>query len=285
MKLMAVSAGHHLHTVREGEPLPDLTPILKQVCRERPRRVDRFIELALLGSGLCVQGRQLKPDCGLYLGSGFGPKGSNVAVQQQLLRDRECPKPFDFMNILGASAGFHVARNLGLTGPNVFISRRGASLEAALAVAQADMQLGIVSQALLGVVEEVTLPLDQHRQRHEWHADTPVAEGSHWLLLEKDGTAGKPLRSVKLSDLKELEDYLQAYYLPSGRIYWSLGGETTVIGALSQRFIAHAPTDSGIHDSQPAAWVAEYAVRDESGPLLLIGKGPGESYRLLHLGA
>ncbi|HEV2111507.1 MAG TPA: beta-ketoacyl synthase N-terminal-like domain-containing protein, partial [Gammaproteobacteria bacterium] len=181
MKLRVTSAGHYLHTVREGEPLPDLTPALKRVCRERPRRVDRFIELALLGSGQCVRGRELKPGCGIYLGSGFGPMASNLAVQEQMLRDRELPKPFDFMNILGASAGFHVAKNLGLKGQNLFISRRGASLEAALTLAQADLMLGVVSQALVGVVEEATLPLAQHRQRQGVPADTPVAEGSHWL--------------------------------------------------------------------------------------------------------
>lgn len=207
MSVKAVSASHYLHTVRDGEALPDLAPALKQVCRERPRRVDRFIELALLGSGRCVAGRTLKPDCGLYLGSGFGPMGTNVAVQEQLFRDRECPKPFDFMNLLGASAGFHVAKNLGLKGPNLFISRRGASLEAAFAAAQVDMRLGIVSQALLGVVEEVTLPLAQHRQRLGLPADAPTAESSLWLLLENDGTEEKPLRWLQL---KELEGYQHA---------------------------------------------------------------------------
>ena len=206
MTLKVVSAGHYLHIMQEGEALPDLAPALKQVCRERPRRVDRFIELALLGSGQCVAGRTLRPDCGIYLGSGFGPVGTNVAVQEQLFRDRECPKPFDFMNLLGASAGFHVAKNLGLAGPNLFISRRGASLEAAFASAQADMRLGIVSQALLGVVEEVTLPLVQHRQRHKLPADTPVAERSHWLLLEKEGTEER----LPWLQLKELEGYPQA---------------------------------------------------------------------------
>ena len=206
MTLKVVSTGNYLHRVLEGEPLPDLAPALKQVCRERPRRVDRFIELALLGSGQCVAGQTLRPDCGIYLGSGFGPMGTNVAVQEQLFRDRECPRPFDFMNLLGASAGFHVAKNLGIKGPNLFISRRGASLEAAFAAAQADMRLGIVSQALLGMVEEVTLPLPQHRQRHKLPADMSVAERSHWLLLEKEGTEEKR----RWLELEELEGYPQA---------------------------------------------------------------------------
>jgi len=269
VKLQVVSAGHYLHTLREGEPLPDLTSTLKQVCSERPRRVDRFIELALLGSGLCARGRQLKPGCGIYLGSGFGPMGSNAAVQEQLLRDQECPKPFDFMNILGASAGFHVVKNLKLAGQNLFISRRGASLEAALAVVQADMQLGIVSQALLGVVEEATLPLDQHRQRQGLLPDTPVAEGSHWLLLEKYADGGKSLCSMKFKDRTGLDVYLHAHQAPSVRMQsaedWGMSGD-------------------GIHDNPQAALLTGFLAADEKGTLLLVGRGAGEGYTLLHLG-
>lgn len=284
MKLRVVSAGHYLHTVREGEPLPDLAPSLKRVCRERPRRVDRFIELALLGSGLCVQGRELKPDCGLYLGSGFGPLGSNVAVQEQLLRDRECPKPFDFMNILGASAGFHVARNLGLAGPNLFISRRGASFEAVIATAQADLQSGTVSQALVGVVEELTLPLDQHRQRQQLPSDTAVAEGSHWLLLEKGEGPGKPLRWLCLKDEALLTEYLLAYRDAADRYHFTLDSEIQFVATLCGNVYAAAFKDAGIHDSQQAAWVAEFMVSATPGCLFIQHRGTRGGPSLLHLG-
>ena len=284
MMLKVVAAGHYLHTLREGEALPDLTPALKQVCRERPRRVDRFIELALLGSGLCVRGRERNPGCGIYLGSGFGPMASNVAVQEQIFRDRECPKPFDFMNILGASAGFHVAKNLGLTGQNLFVSRRGASLEAALTLAQADLELGVVSQALVGVVEEVTLPLGEHRRRRGLPADTPVAEGSHWLLLEPGGSAARSLQLRQPKDLAELEEYLQAHYRPGDRCYWMLDKDVTAIAALAQRFMAGAVVDSGIHDCQQAAWLTEFLASGASGNLFLMGTESERGFSLLHLG-
>ena len=158
-----LSASHHLQAVREGEPLPALNQALKEVCREHFRRIDRFIQLALLGSARCVGGRMLETGCGVYLGSGFGPIACNVAVQEQMLRDHELPKPFDFVNTLGVSAGFYVAKNFGLTGQNLCISRRGASLEAVLTAALTDLALGAVSQALVGVVEEVTLPLTEHQ--------------------------------------------------------------------------------------------------------------------------
>jgi hypothetical protein len=113
-----------------------------------------------------------------------------IATQQQLIRDRELPKPFNFINTLGNSAGYYVAKNLGLHGQNLFISRRGASLQALLSVAVADLRAGVLSQALVGVVEEATLPLTEHRRRQGLVEDRPVAEGSHWLLLEKDAAMG-----------------------------------------------------------------------------------------------
>lgn len=284
MMLRVISAGHHFHTVQEGEPLPDLAPRLKSVCRERYRRVDRFVELSLLGSGLCVQGQTLKPDCGLYLASGFGPMGSNLAVQEQLFRDREPPKPYDFVNTLGTSAGFHVAKDLGLKGPNLFIARRGASLEAALAAVQVDMKLGIVSQALLGVVEEVTLPLDQHRQRHGLPAGTLVAEGSHWLLLEKGEGAGKPLRFLSLKDETLLTEYLLAYGSVADRHLFTLDSEAQFAAALGGNLFAPAFKDAGIHDSQQAAWVAEFVVSGTPGSLFIAHKASHRSPTLLHLG-
>lgn len=191
IRITAVS--HYLHSVRDGEALPSLDQALKPLCREPFRRIDRFIQLSLLGTARCVAGHALATDCGLYLGSGLGPMSNNISTQEQLIRDRLIPKPFNFINTLGNSAGYYVAKNLGLSGQNLFISRRGASFQAVLEAALVDLQAGALSQALVGVVEEVTLPLAEHRRRQGLAADTSVAEGSHWLLLEKDAAAGHVL--------------------------------------------------------------------------------------------
>ena len=286
MTVRVLSASSYLHPVREGETLLSFEQALKDVSREHFRRVDRFIQLALVGSGRCVAGRSLRPDCGVYLGSGFGPISSNVATQEQMLRDHEIPKPFNFVNTLGASAGFHVAKNLGLTGQNLFISRRGASLEAALQMALLDLELGVVSQALVGVVEEVTLPLDQHRLRRSLPADTLVAEGSHWLLLEKGAASGKALRLLRLEGLVELEEWLKTYYRAGDRAYWTLDKDEAAIGACLQQPPATGDTDKGIHDNQQAAWTAEFVASGMPGSLFLIGCEPESrrGYTLLHLG-
>lgn len=285
MTLSVVAASSYLHAMAGGATLPSLDADLKRLCRERPRRVDRFIELALLGSARCAAGHALRPDCGVYLGSGFGPIASNIASQVSMFVEKDPPKPFDFMNTLGASSGFHVAKNLGLSGQNLFVARRGACLEAALALAEADFTLGVVSQALVGVVEEVTLPLDQHRLRRGLAPDTPVAEGSHWLLLDKSGGTGKSLRMLRFEEIAGLEAWLKDHYSAGDSTYWTLDEDPSALAPWSQQQ-SNAGVSHGIHGNQQAAWVAEFVAQRRPGSLFLIGGGPspGRGYTLLHLG-
>ena len=272
MSVRVIAASSYLQPVRDGEALPSLDQALKDVSREHFRRVDRFIQLALIGSGRCVAGQALRPECGIYLGSGFGPIASNVATQQQMLRDHEIPKPYNFVNTLGVSAGFHVAKNLGMPGQNLFISRRGASLEAALATALTDLELGVLSQALVGVVEEVTLPLDEHRRRRDLPSDALVAEGSHWLLLERDAARGKSVSMKHFDDLGSLERELNASCRENDRVH------------RPQAVDKRGRDGRAFHDNPDAAVAAEFAAAAMAGSLFLANGSPGRGYTLLHLG-
>jgi hypothetical protein len=178
------ASSRYQHALNDGDSLPNLDPILRPLCREPFRRIDRFIQLALLGSAQCVAGQKLDPSCGLYASTGIGPIGNNILVQETLIRDHLIPKPFHFVNTLGSSTGYYIAKNLALQGQALFISRRKGAFEAALACATADLELGACRQALVGLVEECTLPLEQHRLRLGAPAGAPCIEGSWWALLE-----------------------------------------------------------------------------------------------------
>ncbi|MGH7653210.1 MAG: hypothetical protein ACREN6_00975 [Gemmatimonadaceae bacterium] len=188
-----LGAGHYFHAVRDGESLPPLDERLRAVRREHFRRIDRLIELALMGSGECVAGNELAPECGLYISSGVGPIGSNVIVQDAVSRDAKLPMPFNFVNTLGSSAGYYVGKNLGLSGESIFISRRGAAFAAALACAAADLASGVVSQMLVGAIEECLLPAPRFRALLGLPPDAVTAEGSHWLLLGSVESEGTPV--------------------------------------------------------------------------------------------
>ncbi len=268
-----ISHSDHFHPVREGESLPGLDEALKPLCREPFRRIDRFIQLALLGSARCVAGQALQTDCGLYIGSGLGPMSNNIASLEQLVRGRELPKPFNFINTLGSSAGFYVARNLGLMGQNVFVSRRQASFEALLSAALADLESGILHQALVGVVEEVTLPLLAQRERQGLAPNQPLAEGSHWLLLERDGTLGGTVTYTRCENLAAADE--------PAHVFSSLDMATEDVVALREVFpsLRSRKADEVFHDSLAAAWIGDALQRKETATL--VGGGAGH-WRLFH---
>ncbi|MGI9294254.1 MAG: hypothetical protein ACR2PS_09755 [Pseudomonadales bacterium] len=160
---------------------------LAPLCRERHRRIDRFIELSLLGSGLCAAnlptGIDLESQAALYIASGLASMSNIVKVQQQIFMHGNPPKPANFINTLSNSAGYYVARNLGLRGKNIFVSRENSSFEAALQLIALDFVTGASRCALLGVVDECPPPLDQQRKRMRLGEDALLAEGSHWFFL------------------------------------------------------------------------------------------------------
>ncbi|MHB8405873.1 MAG: hypothetical protein ACYDCJ_10665 [Gammaproteobacteria bacterium] len=282
-----VSASHYLQLVNDDAALTSLESALKDLCREPFRRIDRFIQLALLGSANCAAGRKLRPDCGIYLGSGLGPVGNNIVTQEQLIRDSEIPKPFNFINTLGSSAGFYVARNLGLQGQNFFISRRGASLQAVLSAAMADMFLGFVTQALVGVVEEVALPLGAHRLRQHLPQDILLAEGSHWLLLQSGAGDSRSLDLQRFAEFTALEDFLKSAWRTGDRLCCTRSMETHAAKMMQRGFDADAlsgPT-SAFHDSLEAAWLAAFAAGSGPGNLFLVDGHRQRGWSLFHLGA
>ena len=181
MRCAAVS--HYFHRL-EGE-FPSIDGRLTAVTRERYRRIDRFVQLTLMGAAECARKHVLARDCGLYLSSGVGPITSNVLVQDAIHRDSRMPMPFSFVNTLGSSACYHVAKELDLAGEAVMVARGSASFSAALTCAQADLESGVVSQVLVGAVEECVLPADRHRALLRMGSDVTVAEGTHWILLER----------------------------------------------------------------------------------------------------
>jgi hypothetical protein len=173
--------------------LQDLRDQVREHCRERFRRIDRFSQLCLLGSSLCAKQAEAKnltldEHTGLYIGSRFAALANTVDVHAKMMTRGQIPKPAHFINTLSNSAGYYVARNLGLTGKNLFISRADASLEATLQMLQLDLLSGQTQQALAGIVDEGVLPLSEHRQRLDVAANTPLAEGSHWFLLRASNT-------------------------------------------------------------------------------------------------
>lgn len=197
-----VAAADYYHAVASLPLLPDLREAVNALCRERPRRIDRYTQLALLGAMRCVANTKLPPSTGLYMGSRFASLSNTIAMHQQMIEQGESPKPAHFINSLSNSAGYYVARNLNLQQRNMFVSRADASLMATLQIAALDIVSANITHALVGIVEEAVLPAPQHCLRLGVDPKTELGEGSHWLVVTKSSAAND--QSMVLGQIDEL---------------------------------------------------------------------------------
>lgn len=212
MMLYILAVGDYYAPADDTTAVTDLKDETKLYCRERFRRIERFTQLCLIGSGRCVQNIDLAPNTGLYIGSRFASISNTNNVHTQMIKHGQIPKPAHFINTLSNSAGYYVGRNLALKGKNLFISRADASTEAVFQMAQLDLKSQQADQIVVGIADEMPHPLSDHRQRLGVNPETPLAEASHWFLVAGARPEKESLAIIvdvrTLSDKHELRTWL-----------------------------------------------------------------------------
>ncbi|SDH66454.1 hypothetical protein SAMN05216588_106123 [Pseudomonas flavescens] len=130
----------------------DLKATLSQWLASPPRRIDRMILQALLCTAPLKA--QIRSDCGLYLASRHPARATMGSLLDAVCVYRLQPKPFEFVNSVSNAAGFHVAAQLGLEGPNLFIGAGPHAWKHLQALAGLDLADGLIGQALLVLIDE-----------------------------------------------------------------------------------------------------------------------------------
>lgn len=130
----------------------DLKIALSQWLSSPPRRIDRLIFQTLLGAAAVKD--HVRSDCGLYLASRHPARPTMGALLDAVCVQHKQPKPFEFVNSVSNAAGFHVAQQLGLEGPNLFIGAGAQVWSQLQALAALDLRDGVIGQALLLVCDE-----------------------------------------------------------------------------------------------------------------------------------
>lgn len=119
---------------------------IKQKIGSAPRRTDRLTLLSLLAAKPLKH--LLHSSCGLYVAS-VNPDEKNM---QELLEavciQKTPPKPFQFVNSVSNAAGFYLAKELQLEGPNLFIGSNDQVWGNLIMLANLDLAC-TVKQALL----------------------------------------------------------------------------------------------------------------------------------------
>ena len=162
-----------------------------QVAPQVSRLASRFSQLAVLGTADCLRRLEgvlesdLDPDTRVYLATGLGDVAHTDALYYGVMPPRsEMPPPARFATSGNNMAAFFVARHAGLASRNLTLSQAELSLECALELALSDFAAGAMRSALLGGVDETTLPREFYTRRFQVGMDQVIGEGSGWLLLD-----------------------------------------------------------------------------------------------------
>jgi hypothetical protein len=261
------------------ESPPDLKPEIQALWGKRFRRVNHFIELALIGAKSCLaRSREaLTRDCDIYLATEQGNVADVAKITETLFKRLESPMPLEFLNVPNNMAGFYLAQGLGVHSSNLTVAHRAFPFETALDIAMFNIAASRKTdpRALVGGVEECAYPLAQHRLRMGLAAHTPLAEGSSWLYIGGNARQAParcewvkffPDRNCLLADLQSLSlpssTYLAGGY---GMDETSLNDLASAAG-IDKRYDCRdvAP----YHDTHCAYTVASFIV-DHQGHLLV----------------
>ncbi len=98
----------------------DIKNELKQKYKLSTRRQDKFIHLALYGGQLLKQKIDIKNDDELYVTSGIGNAEIVQKTNAYMYKENQPLKLFDFINLLGNTTSYYIAKSLGMKGKNIF---------------------------------------------------------------------------------------------------------------------------------------------------------------------
>ncbi len=129
-----------------------LKAVLQQWLMQGPRRIDRLILQSLLAAAAIKQ--HVQTDCGLYVASTYPARTTMSSLLNTVCTEQRQPKPFEFVNSVSNAAGFHIAQQLKLNGPNLFISANVQVWQQLSMLAACDLKSGIIKQALLVFCDE-----------------------------------------------------------------------------------------------------------------------------------
>lgn len=167
-------------------PPAELKELTRKVVGMSLRQASHLIELAAIGSQLCLK-RLPWPapeNTAVYVGTGLAEVRKTHAVFNQVMPPGPgMASPFDFINAANNMAAFYVAKLGNFRARNLTVTQEEFSFERALQLALADLRAGSYHQALVGGMDENSQPRANHLRRIQLRDDQVMGEGGGWLVL------------------------------------------------------------------------------------------------------
>ena len=200
-----------IHNTIPDNQLPDLKRELKALSGKTYRRIDHFIQLAIIGAHKAAAGLDLAPQTAIYMTSGQGDIMVFDRVRQQRYFQKMLSKPVDFVNLSSNAAGFYVASHLGLKGKNLFLLHHHFPVQMTLLAAQNELNLGRQEAVLVGGVDEWIPKPELAKKLLGVDETTVLGEGSNWLLLKAKAEATLATFAIEPKSLDKID--LQRFVL------------------------------------------------------------------------
>ena len=206
--------------------IQDLKNELKKYSDQNFRRTNKFILLSMLGVHICLQNKFINEDTSIYLATENGALSDTENVLNQLYQEHKFPMPITFINTMNNTATFYIAKSLEVKGRNITVSSKNFSFERGLEIFQTDLESRIVSNALIGGIDEAAFSKTQFETKFENVSFEKFnhIDGSAWLYMkpEKDGAIGEILDIKSYKDKKSAIIWFESFSV-TGPVILSFG--------------------------------------------------------------
>jgi len=172
------------------DPAPfELKELVKRVVGAPLRQASHLVELAAVGSQLCLKRLPYAApeNTAVYVGTGLAEVRKTGALFHQVFPPGPgTASPFDFINAANNMAAFYVAKLGNFRARNLTVTQEEFSFEWALKLALDDLHAGSFRQALVGGIDENSQPRATHLRRIRLRDDQPMGEGAGFLYLSRE---------------------------------------------------------------------------------------------------
>lgn len=239
------------HALLDADAQPiALRALVAEAAPQVSRMASRFSQLAALGAADCLRrlGGPLAAETRVYLATGLGDVAHTDALYYGVMPPQgEMPPPARFATSGNNMAAFFVAQHAGLSSRNLTLACAELSFECALEIALADLAHGATHSALVGGVDETTLPREFYTRRFHVEPHHAIGEGSGWLVLDNsaEGAAGTVLGVLLgaqivarpkehgcdawVDQIREMVESLVAYAGRSGELTLLIGTSVAIL--------------------------------------------------------
>ncbi len=204
---------HGYSSYRSDTDKENIKQLLKEKYKYDTRRQDDFILLGVYGANKLKEFCKISQDDELYITSGVG----NIDVLQKcchyIYEKNQLIRPFDFINSVGNTLSYYVAKTLQLKGKNIFQISDNFTYLNTLIFIYASLKIS-KNNAIAGAIDHLTEEFKEIAKKVSGiNDDTNMISSVNFqkLSLKKAGALAEIDFENKIYDIKEIKNIIYKF--------------------------------------------------------------------------